>query len=72
MTLTIKSLSKDEYTFLQKVYENDSRKKVRKRANIILFYLNGLSFIDILKNFIVQIRLFISGLINGIKEELEV
>ncbi|OLS24206.1 MAG: hypothetical protein HeimC3_21050 [Candidatus Heimdallarchaeota archaeon LC_3] len=56
MTITIKPPSKDEYTFLQKVYENDSRKKVRKRANIILYCINGLSFIDIAQKLYCSIK----------------
>ncbi|OLS21136.1 MAG: hypothetical protein HeimC3_36950 [Candidatus Heimdallarchaeota archaeon LC_3] len=56
MTPIIKPPSKEEYTFLQKVYENDSRKKVRKRANIILHYINGLFFIDIAQKLYCSIK----------------
>ena len=44
---TINTPSNDEFLLLKKVFENDSRKKIRKRAEIILNALNGFNIIKI-------------------------
>ena len=44
---TINTPSNDEFLLLKKVSESDSRKKVRKRAEIILNALNGFNFSEI-------------------------
>ena len=44
---TIKTPSDDEFLLLKKVSESDSRKKIRKRAEIILNALNGFDFYKI-------------------------
>ena len=44
---TIKTPSNDEILLLKKIFESDSRKKIRKRAEIILNALNGFDFFKI-------------------------
>ena len=43
---TINTPSNDEFLMLKNVSESDSRKKIRKRAEIIIHALNGLNYLN--------------------------